>query len=418
MQRNTSAENYSADDVILKSNRYRWRVDKMKNFKAAKTPFLEFGEGAVSNIGSYIKSTGAGRIAVLTGSESFRKTEHWKNLCSTIKDAGAGIIDFRVGGEPSPGIVDSAASEVRKAGAGAVLSVGGGSVLDAGKAVAAMAVSEGSVKDYLEGVGSRTPDGKTLPFFAVPTTSGTGSEATKNAVISSVGSSGFKKSLRHDNYVPAAAIIDPALMVSCPSSVTAASGMDALTQLIESYVSTGASVFTDSIVSEAIRIAGKCLETAVFNGSDIDARSGMAWASYVSGISLANAGLGVVHGIASPAGAYTEIPHGVVCGSLLSEATRYIIAKLSEKDPDSEGLKKYGEAGELLTGRKGSSVMERCRILTDHLDYLTEKLDIPRLSSYGFTESIVDTVAGKSGGKNSPVSLDTDDIRKIIQSRV
>ncbi len=218
--------------------------------------------------------------------------------------------------------------------------------------------------------------------------------------------------------MPDAAIIDPSLMVSCPASVTASSGMDALTQLLESYVSTGASIFTDSIVSRAIMMAGKSLETAVLNGTDIDARADMAWATYVSGISLANAGLGVVHGIASPAGAYTEIPHGVVCGSLLSEASKYIIAKLMETDPDSEGLKKYSEAGELLTGRKGKSVEEGCRILTDHLDYLTDKLDIARLSGYGFTDEIIDKVSEKSGGKNSPVTLDTDDIRKIIQSRV
>ncbi len=390
----------------------------MKNFKAAKTPFLEFGEGSVLNIGKYIKGTGAGKVALITGSESFRKTDHWKKLCSVIRDAGAEIIDFKVGGEPSPEIVDSAADEVKRSGAEAVISVGGGSVLDAGKAVSAMAASSGSVRDYLEGIGTKEPDGKKLPFFAVPTTSGTGSEATKNAVISSIGPSGFKKSLRHDNYVPDAAVIDPALIVSCPVSVTAASGMDALTQLIESYVSTGASVYTDSLVSEAIRIAGRTLEKAVYDGSDVDARAGMAWATYVSGISLANAGLGVVHGIASPAGAYTEIPHGVVCGSLLSGATRYIIAKLSDTDPESEGLRKYGEAGELLTGKKGGSVRERCMILVDHLDYLTEKLGIPRLSAYGFSDSIVETVAGESGGKNSPVALDTDDIRKIIQSRV
>ena len=390
----------------------------MKNFKAAKTPFLEFGEGCAKNIGKYVTGLSAEKVAIITGSSSFRKTGHWDEICRNIKDAGAEIIDFKVGGEPSPEIVDSIAEVLKVNSADAVISVGGGSVLDAGKAVSAMAVSEGSVKDYLEGVGTRDPDGKKLPFFALPTTSGTGSEATKNAVISRTGKSGFKKSLRHDSYIPDAALIDPSLIVSCPSSVTAASGMDALTQLIESYVSTGASVFTDSLVAEAIKIAGRSLETAVFNGSDIDARAGMAWATYVSGISLANAGLGVVHGIASPAGAYTEIPHGVVCGSLLSEATKYIIAKLLETDPESEGLRKYGEAGELLTGRKGSSVKESCRILTDHLDYLTDKLDIPRLSEYGFTGSIVDTVAEKSGGKNTPVSLDTEDIRKIIQSRL
>ena len=390
----------------------------MKSFKAAKTPFLEFGEGSILNIGKYIKNTGADKVALFTGYSSFRKTEHWDNLCRVIRETGAEIIDFKVGGEPSPDIVDTAAAELKRRGAGAVVAVGGGSVLDAGKAVSAMVMSEGSVKDYLEGVGSRIPDGRKLPLIAVPTTSGTGSEATKNAVISSVGRSGFKKSLRHDNYVPDAAVIDPELIVSCPPEVTAASGMDALTQLIESYVSTGASVFTDSIVSEAIRIAGRSLEAAVFNGKDPDARAGMAWASYVSGISLANAGLGVIHGIASPAGAYTEIPHGVVCGSLLSEATKYIIAKLLKTDPDSEGLRKYGEAGEFLTGRKGSSVMERCRILTDHLDFLTDKLGIPGLSSYGFKDDIVNLVAEKSGGKNSPVSLDTDDIRKIIQSRL
>lgn len=390
----------------------------MKSFKVAKTPFLEFGAGSLANIENHIKIMGVKKAALFTGSESFRKTAHWETLCKSIKSSGLEFIDFKVGGEPSPEIVDAAADELKSKGVDLIIAVGGGSVLDAGKAVSAMVMSEGSVADYLEGVGTREPDGRKVPMIAVPTTSGTGSEATKNAVISSVGLSGFKKSLRHDNYVPDAAVIDPELIVSCPSDVTAASGMDALTQLLESYVSTEASVFTDSIVSEAIRIAGFCLEKAVFNPTDIEARAGMAWASYVSGISLANAGLGVVHGIASPAGAYTEIPHGVVCGSLLSEATKYIIAKLTETDPGSAGLRKYGEAGELLTGRKGSSVLESCRMLTDHIDYLTEKLDIPHLSGFGFTDDIVNIIAGKSGGKNSPVKLDTDDIRKIIQSRL
>jgi alcohol dehydrogenase class IV len=390
----------------------------MKSFKVAKTPFLEFGAGSLSNIEKYIKSMGVRKAALFTGSHSFRKTDSWETLCKSITASGVQLIDFKVGGEPSPEIVDNASDELKSKGADLIIAVGGGSVLDAGKAVSAMVMSEGSVKDYLEGIGTKEPDGRKVPMIAVPTTSGTGSEATKNAVISSVGLAGFKKSLRHDNYVPDAAVIDPELIVSCPRAVTAASGMDALTQLLESYVSTGASVFTDSIVSQAIRIAGFSLEKAVFNGRDIDARAGMAWASYVSGISLANAGLGVVHGIASPAGAYTDIPHGVVCGSLLSEATKYIISKLLETDPDSEGLRKYGEAGELLTGKKASSVIDRCRLLTDHLDYLTEKLDIPHLSGFGFTDDIVNTIAEKSAGKNSPVKLDTDDIRKIIQSRL
>ena len=388
----------------------------MKTFKIAKTPSLIFGEGSLGSVEKIVRSSGWESVAVFTGSRSFRSTSAWEKFCRSL--SGINISDFAAGGEPTPEIVDNAAALLKKSGVDAVIAIGGGSVIDAGKAVSAMIKSEGSIRDYLEGVGTKEPAGDKVPFIAVPTTSGTGSEATKNAVISSVGNTGFKKSLRHDNYVPDIAVIDPSLTVPCPPDVSAASGMDALTQLIESYVSTGASVFTDSLVSFAMEKAGRSLEKVVFSGGDIEARSDMAWASYVSGISLANAGLGVVHGIASPAGAYTAIPHGVVCGTLLSEATRFIIAKLFREAPESEGLRKYGEAGEILTGRKGDTLKARCSLLTDYLDYLTDKLEMPGLAKYGFTDITVSKVSEKSDGKNSPAALDKNDIKRIITSRL
>ena len=184
--------------------------------------------------------------------------------------------------------------------------------MDAGKSISAMLTKTESIKEYLEGIGTKKHDGKKMPFVAVPTTSGTGSEATKNAVISEIGGRGFKKSLRHDNFVPDSVVIDPRLMISCPQNVTAASGMDVFSQLIEGYLSTNSSPMTDALALSGLRYIKEGLLKSYETGDDIDARGKVAYASYLSGVVLANAGLGTVHGFASPIGGYFDIPHGVV----------------------------------------------------------------------------------------------------------
>ena len=384
-----------------------------------RTPRLVFGVGARTSVVGLLREAEISRVGIVTGASSLRQSAAWKELLNALADAGIAWCDFALRGEPGPAFVDETVQGLREANAQAVIAIGGGSPLDAAKAAAAGFFLEASIREYLEGVGSRSPDGRTLPVYALPTTAGTGTEATKNAVLSEIGPNGFKKSLRHDNYIAQVAIIDPELAVGCPAMVTAASGMDAITQLIEPYVSTAAQPFTDALAESGLLWAGRCLERAVQDGTDLEARSGMAYAAYLSGICLANAGLGVVHGAASPAGAAVEIPHGVFCGTLLAASVRITVERLEESDAaHAAALRKYARAGVLLSGRDRGSVAANCAGLIDELERLTEAIGIPRLGGYGFTADIAHTVATRTDGKNHPLVLDQESIEQLLLSRL
>ena len=245
--------------------------------------------------------------------------------------------------------------------------------------------------EFLEGIGNRTHNGEKLPFVAVPTTSGTGSEATRNAVLSKVGPDGFKKSIRHDRFVPDVAVIDPELMLSCPPEVSAACGMDAFTQLLESYVSTRASPFTDALAYSGISfLTDSLIPVCTTEGKSIEKRAAMAYAALVSGMTLANAGLGVVHGLASPIGGLFSIPHGVVCGTLVGAETRANIEKLRNRAGGSpRPATKYAEIGALLCGKafREEEGNPCCDLLIEKIDEWIETLAIPRLSEYGILAS-------------------------------
>jgi alcohol dehydrogenase class IV len=396
----------------------------MIGFSSARLPRLLFGSGSfIASLESVLHGAGIRRLAIFTGRGSFLRSPSYDELITLLERLGIEFESFRIPGEPSPELVDDAASSLRGRPPDAVLAVGGGSVIDAGKAVAAMVPTEGSVEEFLEGVGTRGPDGRKVFMIACPTTAGTGSEATKNAVISRTGPGGFKKSLRHDNYVPDVAILDPELALTCPPSVTAASGLDAVTQLLEAFVSTGANPLTDALAVSGLAYAGGSFLRAVERGDDLDAREGMAYAAYLSGVCLANAGLGVVHGVASPAGALRDIPHGVVCGTLLAGSVALTAAKIGAgagagTHSENQTARKYAEAARLLSGEDRGTDAANIELLVETLERWTERSGIPRLGSFGLTEQDARAIAALTSAKNHPITLTVDEIADLILSRL
>lgn len=273
-------------------------------------PKIMFGEGAFASLPEIIRHYG-NHALVITGGESLKRSGRWTPLTVQLNRAGLQVKALSVRGEPTTEAVDAIANEYRKTPINVVVAIGGGSVIDCGKAVSAMLTEEGSVCDYLEGVGTKKPTGAKIPFVAVPTTAGTGSEATRNAVLCDR-KAGYKKSLRHDAYVPDVALVDPRLTLSLPPMMTMACGMDAIAQLIESYTSTRVENVTDALALKALTHAKESLlPLGLGESNDVVLREKMSYAALVSGITLSRAGLGAVHGLAGPLGALFQVPHGV-----------------------------------------------------------------------------------------------------------
>ena len=391
-------------------------------FNFASIPKIIFGKGKLAKLYNIIPEFG-NNVLFVTGESSLEESGTWDNIVDKMEELGVNFSRVSVSGEPSPNVVDSAAEKYRGQNLDLIIGIGGGSVMDAGKAISAMVPKQTSVKAYLEGVGTKKPDGEKIPYIAIPTTSGTGSEATKNAVISKVGEDGFKKSLRHDNYIPNIAIIDPELTLSCPPSITAASGMDAFSQLLEAYVSTQANPMTDALAYSGIKhMKDNIIPACTTGAKDVEVRTGMAYGALMSGIALANAGLGIEHGLASPIGGFFEIPHGVVCGTLLAEGTKLNIKKLKEKGSEGrEPLRKHAEIGALIAGKekfKNENMDIYLELLIDTLDKWTEKLPIDRLGKYGISERDLDKIIKNTGLKNNPVQLSDDEIKLLLKNRL
>ena len=380
-------------------------------------PQVRFGVGAIRNLAEVLFSYG-NRVLLIVGAGSLAKTAGWSNLLQALSDKGIVFSIAHIPIEPSPELVDTIVREYSDKEIDCVAAIGGGSVLDGGKAVSAMLAAEGSVADYLEGIGSRIPDGRKIPFVAVPTTAGTGSEMTSNAVIASIGSTGYKKSLRHDNYIPNVALIDPELTLECPVKLTTNCAMDAFTQLVESYLSTKSSPYTDDLAFGAIsKLKQSLLRVCRGNGSMED-RADMSYAASISGITLTNAGLGVVHGFASVIGGLYEIPHGVVCGTLMASANRLTLAKLRKVGENNSALEKYARLGRLFCHKeKMSSAYYQDRFI-DTLNQITSDLKIDTLAKYGVRREDLDGIAEKTGCKNNPAVLEMEDLKEIIETRV
>ncbi|HEY3327718.1 MAG TPA: iron-containing alcohol dehydrogenase [Novimethylophilus sp.] len=391
-------------------------------FELARLPRIVFGEGALNKVPALAARFGR-RALLVTGARSFRESSFWASFADAMKAQGCDIEIFAVAGEPSPQLVDEAAAQFRDAGIDAVIGIGGGSVLDAAKAVAGLLRVPNSVMDYLEGVGPELPyQGPAVPFIAVPTTAGTGSEATRNAVLSVQGEHGFKKSFRHESLVPQYAVLDPRLLATCPRPQIAANGMDALTQLLESYVSLKANPFTDRLAISGIR----AVRDGLFEWLDdtphaAAGRAAMAYAALLSGIALAQVGLGSVHGLAAPLGAFFPIPHGVACGTLVAVCSETNLRALMQRAPDSPALGKYAEVGRVLTQRRSLADEDARAALRELLSSWTRRLDLPRLSAYGMTATDIPRVVANCRGnsmKTNPVVLTDEEVAEILRLRL
>jgi alcohol dehydrogenase class IV len=381
-------------------------------------PPMIYGPGSVAELGD--RTRPFGRTALLvTGGGSLARSGMLARLTDAFASSGIDVHPWRVAGEPSPETVDGAVQGCRDLSVDVVVAVGGGSVLDAGKAIAAMLRESGSVVDYLEGVGRQSPSGHKVPMIAVPTTSGTGSEATKNAVISQVGTRGFKKSLRHDNFIPDLAVLDPCLCTGAPPSITAACGMDALTQLIESYVSDRAGALTDALALDGMRHLVPALPAACGGrAADPDCRGAVAYGAFLSGVTLAHAGLGVVHGVAGPMGGLIPIPHGAACANLLPAAVKFTIANLlsAGSDDATEALLKFARIGRIF-GAVGKDLRHSCRHLVDSLYAWIDHLPVPPLGAFGLTTSHISRLVALASNKNNPRPLSPDQIESMIRDR-
>jgi len=361
------------------------------------------------------------RILLVTGHHAFDASEACRGLLEDLQGSFE-LQRLRVDGEPSPTLVDEAVAEFRAFQPDAVLGVGGGSAIDAAKAIAGLLPLGHSVFEFLEGVGrGKTYPGPALPFVAVPTTAGTGGETSKNAVLSVCGEGGFKKSFRHEKLVARAVINDPELHLGCPPGVTASCGMDALTQLLESYVSSRASPMTDALAWSGLEKAVIALPRVIRDGSDLEARGEMAYAATISGLTLANAGLGSVHGLASPLGAFFPIPHGVACGTLVADAVRINIQALRPRAGDHPALERYARIGRLFADDPELPADAACEHLIRILAQWRDDFGLNRLSDYGVREEDIPRLVQNCRGhsmQTNPIELTDEEVAALIRSRL
>ncbi len=388
------------------------------SFSFAATPHIHFGAGERSLLPNLIRTYGS-KVLLLTGSQSFDTSALCQGIWHDLNDAFE-VQRVVISGEPSPACVDAAVTKYHAWQPDCVVALGGGSCVDAAKAIAGLLPSADSVMAYLEGVGEgRAFTNSTTPFIALPTTAGTGGEASKNAVLSVVGNEGFKKSFRHESLVPKHIILDPELTVSCPEEVTAACGMDAFTQLLESYVSIKANPMTDALAWSGLTHIRDSLLQAYRHADDLEARAGMLYASSISGLTLANAGLGSVHGLASPLGAFFPIAHGVVCGSLLYDATRINIEVMLARDSENIALRKYADVGRMMHLDESLNDNEARAKLLLLLKTWSESLKMPKLSYFGVEKcDIPRLIAHISGGSMStnPIVLSEVELTQLIEA--
>ncbi|MGD9097293.1 MAG: iron-containing alcohol dehydrogenase [Desulfobacterales bacterium] len=383
----------------------------MNPFQFQTAGKIRFGCGEASRLGEAAASLGR-RALFVTG----RDTARWAPLQARLEANGVSAVVFSVDTEPTIGMIETAMASAREAACGLVVAVGGGSVIDAGKAVAAMLANPGGLMDYLEVVGrGRALPRPSRPCIVLPTTAGTGAEVTRNAVLSAP-EHRVKVSLRSPHMMPSLAIVDPELTLTMSPQVTAGTGMDALTQLIEALTSIKANPLTDGICREGLTQAAAHLSTAFENGADLKAREGMSLASLCGGLALANAGLGAVHGFAGPLGGMINAPHGMICAALLPAVMAANAAALKVQAPGAPALARFREVAVLLTGRADARIDDGIEWIRD----LVARLQLPGLGALGLKKSDLDAAVAKAGCassmKGNPVALTTGALKGILEA--
>jgi len=369
-------------------------------FEFTAPPKIIFGAGSTREVSALAKRFGD-RALLVTGG-NLRRAE------KLLTELSAGDITtkiFQAHGEPEISTIEDGVVFAKKWNCDVVISFGGGSVVDAGKAIAAMLTNDGSLLDYLEIIGQGKPLTKSsAPFVAIPTTAGTGSEVTRNAVLASPEHK-VKVSLRSRLMVPSVAVVDPELTYDLPPALTASTGLDALTQLIEPFVCLRANPLTDGFCVEGIALGARSLRAAFTDGRNQAAREDMAMASLFGGLALANAGLGAVHGFAGPIGGSFPAPHGAICAALLPHVMAMNIRALREREPRNPALHRYDRVAALLTGHPNATA----DVGVEWVRQLVADLHIPRLSVYGIKAEhvvgLVDNAARASSMKANPVAL-------------
>jgi alcohol dehydrogenase class IV len=380
-------------------------------FEFATAARIVFGRGALRELGGIAAGLGTRAIVVAGGPPALAA-----GAVEVLAARGVAATVHVVRGEPALGGVRAGVEAARTAGADLVVAIGGGSVIDSGKAIAALVANGGDPLDYLEVVGQGRPIAlPSLACIAVPTTAGTGSEVTRNAVIASP-EHRVKASLRSPHLLPRVALVDPELTLGVPAAVTAATGMDALTQLIEPLVSARANPLTDALCREGLRRGAGALARACRDGADVAAREDLSFAALCGGLALANSGLGAVHGFAAPIGGMFEAPHGAVCARLLGPVIEANLRALRQRDPGHPALQRYDEVARIVTGRADAVADDAAQWAHS----IAFELGIPRLSAYGLSaaaaKDVVAAAQKASSMQANPVRLTADELESVLHA--
>jgi alcohol dehydrogenase class IV len=379
-------------------------------FEFATATRILFGPGTIQEVPPLAAGMGQ-RAFVVTG----RSTQRAAPLLDALKDQDMEPVWFSVAGEPTTDVALAGVERARDARCDVVIGIGGGSVLDTGKAIAALLTNSGELLDYLEVIGQGKPLARAAaPYVAIPTTAGTGSEVTRNAVLASP-QHRVKVSLRSPSMLPRLAVVDPELTYSVPPDVTASTGLDALTQGLEPFVSNRTNPMTDAVCREGMGRAARSLRRAYQDGGDLEAREDMALASLFGGLALANARLGAVHGFAGPLGGLFPVPHGTICARLLPYVMEANVRALEARMPDSPALARYDEVARILTGEPTARAADGVAWVQD----LCQVLDVPPLADFGLSEAdfpiVIEKARKASSMKGNPILLTDEELGEILR---